>query len=107
SRFDQVSHAYLEPSAPGPEARFQVYDALGGPTAYKRKPSLDLKEALPDLPEPVRQLDVTVLHKLLIERGLGIEAGAKEHALGYVRWVEDGVKKLKAGEFGCMVELKP
>lgn len=105
--------------------------APGGRSWYlRRRPDLDLAGELPDVPAAVRGLDVTLLHKLILERGLGLDAGAKESApprsaaagpapagdparsdafsgLGYERWPEDGRAKLRAGAFGCMVELAP
>jgi uncharacterized protein (DUF1015 family) len=48
---------------------------------------------------------VTILHKLVLEKGLGIEAGAKEHSVGYIRWPNEGKLKIAAGEHGSMVVL--
>jgi uncharacterized protein (DUF1015 family) len=66
---------------------------------------LDLARELPDVPPAVRHLQVTLLHKLILERGLGIEAGAKEHALGYIRWEREGLEKLRSGAHGSMAVL--
>lgn len=64
----------------------------GDPSLYLflLKESVDLGELLPDIPELQRQLDVVILHKLLLERCLGLTAAsiAAEQNLSYVREFE-------------------
>jgi uncharacterized protein (DUF1015 family) len=105
ARFAEAARPWLEPAERG-AARFSARDRAGG-RSFRLRPDLDLARELPDVPAAVRGLDVTILHKLVLERGLGIEAGAKEHAVGYVRWPEEGREKLAAGACGCMIELQP
>ncbi len=107
-RFAEASARWLVPLAAPPADRqpaFMVYEG-GAYALFDVRPDLDLAAELPDVPEAVRRLDVTILHKLVLERGLGIESGAKEHALGYVRWPDEGKKKLEAGGGGVLVLLR-
>jgi uncharacterized protein (DUF1015 family) len=93
-------------AAVGPaEAQLTLEDPAGGATALKLRDGVDLARELPDVPPAVRALPVTLLHKLLLERGLGIEAGAKEHSVGYIRSPEEGREKVRSGAYGCMVLL--
>jgi uncharacterized protein (DUF1015 family) len=93
--------------APMKESRFAVAYPDGSRMGLKLRPDVDLARELPDVPAAVRNLDVTLVHKLVIEGGLGIEAGSKEHALGYVRSLDDGAERLAAGFNGSMIVLKP
>jgi uncharacterized protein (DUF1015 family) len=104
-RFVQAAAPWLAPARGADAARFTVTD---GQTAVhlERKAGLDLAKDLPEVPAAVRELDVTILHKLVLEKGLGIEAGAKEHSVGYVRWPNEGKIKIAAGEYGSMVVLR-
>jgi uncharacterized protein (DUF1015 family) len=54
---------------------------------FALKKSVDLEDLLPDLSEEQRELDVVLLHRLILEKGLGItaEAVAAEKNLGYER----------------------
>src|SRR5205823_3408442 len=87
---------------PTKDAIFVVVHPDGTRMGLKLRPDFDLakEKELANTPEAVRRLDVTILHRLILERGLGIEAGAKEHALGYVRSPAEGEEKLKAGTHG-------
>lgn len=105
ARFAEAASPWLEPAERG-AAPFAVRDRAGE-RSFRLRADLDLARELPDVPAVVRGLAVTVLHRLVLERGLGIEAGAKEHAVGYVRWPEEGREKLAAGAYGCMVQLEP
>jgi uncharacterized protein (DUF1015 family) len=43
---------------------------------FRLRPEADLAALLPDVPPPLRQLDVVLLHRLLLDKGLGITAAA-------------------------------
>jgi uncharacterized protein (DUF1015 family) len=43
---------------------------------FRLRPGTDLAALLPDVPPPLRQLDVVLLHRLLLDKGLGITAAA-------------------------------
>jgi uncharacterized protein (DUF1015 family) len=112
-QFVDANQRFLRFAKMDEPARFSVFRfespkepelALGIPYALREE--VDLAKELPDLAEPVRKLDVTILHKLLLEKGLGIDSSAKEHTLGYVRWPDEGLAKLEAGAFGSMVVLR-
>ncbi|MGH7298572.1 MAG: DUF1015 family protein, partial [Polyangiaceae bacterium] len=106
-RFAAAARPWLQVVMPGEQgARFLVY-AGGVWIALDPRPDLDLARELPEVPAPVRRLDVTILHRLVLERGLGIDTGAKEHALGYIRSAKDGRAKVDAGEHGGLVVLRP
>src|SRR5262249_44355168 len=68
--------------------------ADGKETSLRLKPSLDLAGLLPDLSSNQRKLDVVVLHRLIIERCLGIseEAVKKESYITYVRGRDAAMK---------------
>ncbi|MFQ5696280.1 MAG: DUF1015 domain-containing protein, partial [Terriglobia bacterium] len=60
------------------------------------KPNADLAKLLPDLSAPQRKLDLVVLHRLLLERGLGIdeEAVRELRHVRYAREVEEALDQL-------------
>jgi uncharacterized protein (DUF1015 family) len=115
-RFLEAARPWLEPlcdpsplvsiAGQDPPRVFAVHGPEGPPVYLRTRPLLDLERELPELPRPVRRLAVTILHRLVLERGLGIEAGSKEHALGYVRWPEEGLLEVRAGKYGSMVCLE-
>ncbi|HVY60023.1 MAG TPA: hypothetical protein VHF22_00150, partial [Planctomycetota bacterium] len=84
-----------------------VWGDEGTRMGFRLRKSVDLKEEIPGIKPAVRGLDVTLLHKFVLERGLGLDAGAKEHTVSYVRWESEGLERLKNGTAGCMLVLKP
>jgi uncharacterized protein (DUF1015 family) len=66
-------------------------------TPLRLKPSVDLAVLVPDLSPTQRTLDVVVLHRLLIERCLGIseEAIRKESHITYVRDRDAAVRMVR------------
>ena len=64
-----------------------VYPGKGGFFLFLLKRAADLEKALPDVSEAQRALDVVLLHRLLLEKGLGItaEAVTAEKNLSYER----------------------
>jgi uncharacterized protein (DUF1015 family) len=73
------------------------------------KPSANLAEAMPDLSEDERHLDVVLLHRILIERCLGIseEAISKESHIAYVRGLDAALKAVDPGEAQIAFLLNP
>lgn len=106
-RFAGATAKWLVPAKSAAEAKFVVVGKGGARRAFDLSDDVDLAKELPEVNAAVRGLDVTVLHRLLLEKGLGIEAGSKEHLLGYCRWPEEGQAKLDAGTHGAMVQLRP
>ncbi len=73
------------------------------------KESADLADLLPDTPELQRQLDVVILHKLVLERCLGLtpESITAEHNLSYVREFEAGWEAVRSGGAQICFFLNP
>lgn len=68
-----------------------------------------MAEALPDLSEASRQLDVSVLHTLILERILGIDKKnmAEQRNLTYTKFFEEAILGVDKGEFQCSFILNP
>jgi uncharacterized protein (DUF1015 family) len=73
------------------------------------KPDLNLAEVLPDLSEKQRRLDVVILHRLLIEKCLGIseEAVKKERFITYVREMDAALNAVRNGSAQAAFLLNP
>lgn len=73
------------------------------------KPALDLAGIMPDLSEKQRKLDVIVLHRLLIERCLGIteDAVKKESNITYVREMDNALNAVRTGSAQLCFLLNP
>ena len=70
---------------------------------------LDLAGLLPDVPKPLRQLDVVLLHRLLLEKVLGIDNQAvrEEKNLRYVREMADAVAEVIEGRAQVSFMMNP
>lgn len=70
---------------------------------------LDLEEVLPDVPEPQRELDVVLLHRLILQKGLGItpEDVASEKNVGYEREMDAALAAVDAGRAQIAFLLNP
>src|SRR5215813_2695759 len=73
------------------------------------KPGLDLARLMPDLSEKQRELDVVILHRLILERCLGIteEAIKKESYVSYVRERDEAVNAVRSGNAKVAFLLNP
>jgi uncharacterized protein (DUF1015 family) len=73
------------------------------------KPSLDLAAIMPDVSEKQRVLDVVVLHRLLIERCLGISEDAvkKESNIAYMREMDGAINAVRTGTAQLSFLLNP
>ena len=73
------------------------------------KPSLDLAALMPDLSEKQRRLDVVILHRLLIEKCLGISEDAvkKESHISYVREMDAAIEAAESGKAQLSFLLNP
>jgi uncharacterized protein (DUF1015 family) len=73
------------------------------------KPSVNLAALMPDLSEKQRTLDVVVLHRLLIEKCLGIteEAVKKESHITYVRERDAAIEAVREGKSQVAFLLNP
>ncbi len=68
-----------------------------------------MAEVLPDLCAASQQLDVSVLHALVLEKILGIdkENMANQINLTYTKFFEEAIMKVDSGEFQCSFVLNP
>lgn len=100
---EQLSKAYEE----GKHA-FAFYDGQKWLTITLKDEAL-LDEILPHLSTASRQLDVTILHTLVLERLLGIdkENMANQQNLTYTRSAGEAVASVDAGESNCCFLLNP
>jgi uncharacterized protein (DUF1015 family) len=73
------------------------------------KPGLDLAALMPDLSAKQRTLDVVVLHRLILERCLGIteDAVKKESYLTYLREAEAAMDAVRSGKAQVAFLLNP
>ncbi|MGC2421492.1 MAG: DUF1015 domain-containing protein [Candidatus Acidiferrales bacterium] len=69
----------------------------------------DLEGLLPDISETQRQLDIVLLHRLILEKGLGItgEAVAAEKNVGYEREMDAAIAAVDRGEAQLAFLLNP
>jgi uncharacterized protein (DUF1015 family) len=69
----------------------------------------DLETILPDISAAQRGLDVVLLHRLIIEKGLGIsqDAVASEQNVGYKREMEGAILTVDKGEAQLALLLNP
>ena len=83
--------------------------AGGRESFLQLKPSLDLAALMPDLSENQRTLDVVILHRLIIEKCLGIteEAVKKESHITYVRERASAVNAVREGKAQIAFLLNP
>jgi uncharacterized protein (DUF1015 family) len=70
---------------------------------------VDLEQLLPDLSEAQRGLDVVLLHRVMLEKGLGITAEAveAEKYIAYEREMEKAIAAVDRGEAQMACLLKP
>lgn len=70
---------------------------------------LDLKDVLPDISEAQRGLDVVLLHRLILEKDLGITPGevAAEKNVGYEREMDAAIAAVDRGEAQLAFLLRP
>ncbi len=68
-----------------------------------------MKEMLPDLSEASQQLDVSVLHTLVLEKIFGIdkENMANQINLTYTKFFEEAISTVDSGKFQCSFVLNP
>ena len=68
-----------------------------------------MDEVLPDLSAASRQLDVSVLHSLILEKTMGIdkENMANQVNLTYTKFFEEAILEVDKGDFQCSFILNP
>ena len=87
----------------------QVVSTRGELSWLQLKPGLDLAGLMPDLSEQQRGLDVVILHRLILERCLGIseEAVKKESYITYVRERDEAINAVRSGSAQVAFLLNP
>jgi uncharacterized protein (DUF1015 family) len=86
-----------------------VYAGRDKLALLRMRSELDLAAALPDLPAGLRQLDVVILHRLLIEQVLGIDRRAvrEEKNLHYVREWDEALRQVDEGKAQVSFLMNP
>ncbi|HEV2417510.1 MAG TPA: DUF1015 domain-containing protein [Terriglobia bacterium] len=86
-----------------------AYAGNGKLALLSLRPEFNLAQALPDLSEKQRHLDVIILHRLLIERDLGIslEDVKQEKNLRYYRALPEAVGEVDAGKAQICFLMNP
>jgi len=85
-----------------------VYPGGGSFFLFLLRRDADLESVLPDISEGQRGLDVVLLHRLILDKGLGIsaEAIAAEKNVGYEREIEAAIARVDRGEAQIAFLLK-
>ncbi len=111
----------VRPLRPGPSAKATVRQILAGMKQASRRglciglfargiaALLVLRRAPASLRKPFRDLDVAVLHKLIVEKALGIKPKSVERgaSIAYIRDPEELAGKVARGDFGLGLLLNP
>jgi uncharacterized protein (DUF1015 family) len=86
-----------------------VYPGGGSFFLFLLRRDADLESVLPDISEGQRGLDVVLLHRLILDKGLGItaEAVAAEKNVGYEREMEAAIARVDRGEAQVAFLLNP
>lgn len=87
---------------------FAFYDKVKWHTLTLKDAAV-MKELLPDKSDAYRELDVSILHTLVLERLMGIdrENMANQTNLTYTRSVPEAVASVDSGESNCCFLLNP
>lgn len=88
---------------------FGIYPGGGAFFLFLLRRDADLEHLLPDISEAQRGLDVVLLHRLILEKGLGItpEAVTAEKNVEYVREAEAAIAAVDKGEAQLACLLNP
>jgi uncharacterized protein (DUF1015 family) len=86
-----------------------IYPGSGAFYIFLLRRDADLEAMLPDVSEAQRGLDVVLLHRLILEKGLGIgaEAVAAEKNVGYEREMDAALAAVDRGEAQLASLLNP
>lgn len=86
-----------------------IYAGGGAFYLFLLRRDADLQQILPDVSEAQRGLDVVLLHRLILEKGLGITAlaVAAENNLGYEREMDAAIAAVDRGEAQLACLLNP
>jgi len=86
-----------------------VYSGGGAFFLFLLRREADLESVLPDVSESQRGLDVVLLHRIILEKGLGItaEAVTAEKNVGYEREMEGAIARVDRGNAQLVLLLNP
>ena len=107
--FDRAADFFDMTEAPTPDRPTFGAFTDGRLVFLRLKISLDLRALMPDLSEKQRSLDVAILHRLLLEKCLGIteEAVKKESYITYLRDRDAAVKAVRERKAQIAFLLNP
>ena len=107
--FDKAAQFFDVKASPA-EGGVTIGVATGSQLSFLHlKPTLDLESLLPDLSAKQRILDVVVLHRLVLEKCLGVteDAVKKESHIRYVRERDAAIKAVREGKAQIAFLLNP
>ncbi|MGH9351242.1 MAG: DUF1015 domain-containing protein [Terriglobia bacterium] len=86
-----------------------AYAGNGRLALLSLRPDFNLAQALPDLSEQQRRLDVIILHRLLVERALGISLEDVKHEknLRYYRALPEAIGEVDSGKAQICFLMNP
>ncbi len=86
-----------------------VYAGGGAFYLFLLRRDADLEELLPDISEAQRGLDVVLLHRLILEKSLGItpEAVTSEQNVSYKREMDGAIAAVDRGDVQVALLLNP
>jgi uncharacterized protein (DUF1015 family) len=86
-----------------------VYNGKDAFYLFALRRDADLEQLLPDISEAQRSLDIVLLHRLLIEKGLGItaEAVTAEKNVEYIREFDGAIAAVDKGEAQLAFLINP
>jgi uncharacterized protein (DUF1015 family) len=86
-----------------------AYSRQGRTVILRLRDDVHIERLMPDLPVSVAQLDVVILHRLLLDRVLGIDSQAvrEERNLHYVREFADALQQVEHGRAQISFLLNP
>ena len=104
-----IAEAKLRELYDAGEKAFAFYSGGDGYDLLVLRDKRILDTLLPEKSEASRNLDVTVLHKLVLEKIFGIDAEnmAKQINLTYVKQFDDAIASVKDGKAQCAFILNP
>ena len=107
--FDRASEFFDRVDVSGPDGVTIGVFVEGSLSFLQLKPSVDLRSLMPDLSEKQRTLDVVILHRLMLEKCLGIseEAIKKESYITYVRERDRAINTVREGKAQIAFLLNP
>ena len=113
---DLAGHDTASPGRSDASARRAIGIYSGGQTAgsgaiylFRLKSDADLAELLPDVAPALHQLDVVILHRLILERGMGVTPEDVERGkyVSYERGMEQSIAAVDRGEAQMACLLNP